>query len=330
MKKKSAPDILPRLDFMPDPVPLPKWNVSNVMGLVARAGEILSPEESAVLNAVVVLIKSKLDPDDYEVLYRMLTNSNIILNFSLSTLTLPNKPIPINKESVQLSEEFNDDLAFSFDMDQPQPITSSPLPNQDKLSFSLKIQLRGIMKPPIWREVIIPANLTFYQLHDVIQILFGWDGSHIWQFQEKPYDHGYIIGPTDSDSRLFSDTVSDDADRTSVSTILKKAGDKMVYVYDFSDDWVHDISLRQVVEQPSDHCECIKWKSDNPIENIGGIHGLLRYREMCDPKIKLTKKVEREFLDTTGFKTLTQFREFMLSRRFDLTEVNRLLYSLNR
>ena len=45
----------------------------------------------------------------------------------------------------------------------------------------LKIALR-YPKPPIWRRVEVPDTLTFRELHFVLQILFDWENSHLFEF----------------------------------------------------------------------------------------------------------------------------------------------------
>lgn len=36
--------------------------------------------------------------------------------------------------------------------------------------------------PPVWRRVIIPDQITFFELHKIIQILFDWDDVHLHGF----------------------------------------------------------------------------------------------------------------------------------------------------
>ena len=36
--------------------------------------------------------------------------------------------------------------------------------------------------PPVWRRVIIPDQITFFELHKIIQILFDWDDAHLHGF----------------------------------------------------------------------------------------------------------------------------------------------------
>jgi hypothetical protein len=37
--------------------------------------------------------------------------------------------------------------------------------------------------PPIWRRLLVPASLTLGQLHVVLQVAMGWDGSHPHEFR---------------------------------------------------------------------------------------------------------------------------------------------------
>src|SRR5262249_27112762 len=46
----------------------------------------------------------------------------------------------------------------------------------------LKVSLAG-SRPPIWRRVRLPVTSTLGDLHNVIQVLFGWDGDHLHVFQ---------------------------------------------------------------------------------------------------------------------------------------------------
>ncbi len=47
--------------------------------------------------------------------------------------------------------------------------------------YLLKIQLLDI-EPVIWRRFVVPAGITMDRLHDVIQIVMGWTGSHLHEF----------------------------------------------------------------------------------------------------------------------------------------------------
>lgn len=112
---------MPRLDLMPEPVILPQWNAGNIIKMVAKGRKGLSPEEIEIIAAVVLLIKNNLDPDDYEIIFRMLSNSKHLLNFQP---TPPSKrtATPRTPRVVIEQDNFDDEdyLPFSFDIDQPE------------------------------------------------------------------------------------------------------------------------------------------------------------------------------------------------------------------
>jgi pRiA4b ORF-3-like protein len=51
--------------------------------------------------------------------------------------------------------------------------------------YQIKVELRGA-KPPIWRRLEVPADISLARLHAVIQTAFGWCDSHLHVFQ-TPY-----------------------------------------------------------------------------------------------------------------------------------------------
>jgi Plasmid pRiA4b ORF-3-like protein len=48
--------------------------------------------------------------------------------------------------------------------------------------YRLKVSLRGI-SPMIWRRLLVPDDLTLYELHRVLQIAVGWEDYHLHAFR---------------------------------------------------------------------------------------------------------------------------------------------------
>ena len=48
--------------------------------------------------------------------------------------------------------------------------------------YRLKVSLRGI-SPMIWRGLLVPDDLTLYELHRVLQMTVGWEGYHLHAFR---------------------------------------------------------------------------------------------------------------------------------------------------
>lgn len=164
----------------------------------------------------------------------------------------------------------------------------------------LKIQMQGVTKPPVWREVTIPSNFNFTQLHRAIQTVFCLGDYHLWQFGHRAYDADLQIGPDIEDNEF-----TDDADKTYVTEYLSEVGDKLVYVYDFGDDWTFDVKVQKVMEEP---CECPRltnWKGDlQPMEDSGGMYAYVDFRKFQENSKTWTKKQKKAFAEKLGFDDL--------------------------
>jgi len=66
---------------------------------------------------------------------------------------------------------------------------AKPASNAPGQILQLKITLKGA-KPPIWRRVLAPDNLTLEQLHTVIQIAMGWSDGHLHRFEINGVSYG--------------------------------------------------------------------------------------------------------------------------------------------
>ena len=86
----------------------------------------------------------------------------------------------------------------------------------------LKVSLAQA-RPPIWRRVRLPAAATLADLHQVIQVLFGWDGDHLHLFQagKKQYADQFtgLEGTGDEQAVRIRDVLT--------------PGGKIGYTYDF-------------------------------------------------------------------------------------------------
>ena len=59
---------------------------------------------------------------------------------------------------------------------------ASGVPRSVDQVAQLKVALSQV-RPPIWRRVLLPATATLGDLHEMIQVLFGWDGDHLHVFE---------------------------------------------------------------------------------------------------------------------------------------------------
>lgn len=226
------------------------------------------------------------------------------------------------KNLVDDGEEMLDD--FDDNMMPPFRAPSKPrkpLPDADQKTIRLKIQLSGVKKPPMWREIEMPADSTFERLHEAIQIVTGLEDCHLWQFQDRPYDHGFAISYPygEGPDGMGIEDCTDNAATTQLTAFLKKPSDRLSYVYDFGDDWIFDVTVKAILHRKTDRVTCTGWKSDlQPMEDMGGVYSYLCMRDAISPddphKIIVSDDLaEKLYIDDTD-----EFSDYVSSCFFDL------------
>ncbi|MCF8150780.1 MAG: plasmid pRiA4b ORF-3 family protein [Burkholderiaceae bacterium] len=136
----------------------------------------------------------------------------------------------------------------------------------------LRIDLAHL-KPPVWRRLEVPANITLTQLHRVIQMAFDWDDSHMHSFeiagrrygQAMPDPFGVDLDELDERKFLLRDVAG--------------VGNRFTYTYDFGDDWHHLVKVEKILAPTpgTRYPRCTAGKNAAPPEDCGGPWG---YAEM--------------------------------------------------
>lgn len=139
--------------------------------------------------------------------------------------------------------------------------------------FQFKIKLRGVSKPPVWRKVDVPANITFDLFSQIIQDAFGWYGHHLWHFTPNAYGTYPVIAIPLPKDTLWAEDPDLNAEETKLSRIFRNEGDKFTYTYDFGDDWIHEIVLEKITDEESNKVYLLKAKGATPLEDNGGVMG---------------------------------------------------------
>jgi len=139
----------------------------------------------------------------------------------------------------------------------------------------IRIELKGI-SPSIWREILVPALYSFWDLHVAIQDAMGWLDYHLHEFRfgGSSRDDAILIGiPDDGD---WEDTPEVQAGwDIPIIDFLSEAGDRAEYEYDFGDGWVHEITLLGIEsrEKGQRYPKCVAGERGCPPEDCGGIPG---------------------------------------------------------
>jgi hypothetical protein len=152
--------------------------------------------------------------------------------------------------------------------------------------LQIKIDLDG-SNPKITRTVLVRDDMSFYDLHSVIQAAMGWYNCHLHQFHIGQMYRGIIIGHGDEDRDSdFGDWGELEGNEILLSEYLK-AGTKIKYEYDFGDGWFHTIAVQKVLpfDASIKYPALVKGKNACPPEDCGGIGGYYDLIETVnDPK----------------------------------------------
>jgi hypothetical protein len=143
--------------------------------------------------------------------------------------------------------------------------------------FRLKVRLRDV-RPPIWRRIEVPGNVTFAKLHHILQAAMGWTDSHLHEFIVG----GRHIGRPGDD---FGGDVENEA-RVRLEEVAA-AKSKLTYWYDFGDDWWHDITVERVGPREAgvEYPRLLAGERSAPPEDVGGVGGYEEFLEaVADPK----------------------------------------------
>jgi hypothetical protein len=182
--------------------------------------------------------------------------------------------------------------------------------NGKRRAWQLKVSLRGVSKPPVWRRLLVPPGMRLDQLHFVIQTAMGWMDSHMHTFETTAGEYG--VRDPELDVR--------DERRVRVRDVLSAAGERMAYTYDFGDNWAHDVVLEKIVETDPDGRlpVCVAGRGLCPPEDCGGPWGYADLREaIADP----SHEEHEDMLEWLGLEDAADFDP----AEFDLSLVNEML-----
>jgi len=140
--------------------------------------------------------------------------------------------------------------------------------------YQIKVTLKDI-RPPIWRRVQVPSNISLNKLHRLLQAVMPWDDYHLHQFIVD----GVYYGEPDPDDDFGFELKSDGTAK--LNQAASGAGARFIYEYDFGDGWEHEIVVEKIVppEAGIKYPICLAGKRACPPEDCGGIPGYARFLE---------------------------------------------------
>lgn len=155
----------------------------------------------------------------------------------------------------------------------------------DVVTCRVRVELKET-NPPAWRRIEVVSDLNLAEVHDILQVVFGWTDSHL---------HGFAAGPefrsNEAERYLcpFDEEEGDDDGvpeaQVRLGEVLAEPGDMLAYAYDYGDNWEHLLTLEAVLprEDGAPRAVCAGGRRDGPAEDCGGVHGYELIAAATDP-----------------------------------------------
>jgi hypothetical protein len=142
------------------------------------------------------------------------------------------------------------------------------------------------LETPCYRRIIIPMDCSFSQFHIALQTLFCWQGYHLYDFLPETCPDGrpkQTLAGSPQEDEFEDGTTCSDAD-VLLSEVFPERK-KIIYNYDFGDDWIHEIKLVEIKDYRYNYPQCLMAEGDAPPEDVGGPGGYAELlRVLADPK----------------------------------------------
>jgi hypothetical protein len=182
--------------------------------------------------------------------------------------------------------------------------------------YQLKVTLLGT-RPPIWRRLLVPADLTLAQLHSVVQAAMGWQDGHLHEFSIGQRR----FGRPDPEDQFMGVPSAENEATVRLAGILGRVVSKAIYTYDFGDSWEHSIVLEKElpVDPNTTYPICTGGKLACPPEDCGGVPG---FYDLVDALADPNHERHEEVLEWIG--------DDFNSQAFSVDEVNQMLAPLSR
>ncbi len=181
--------------------------------------------------------------------------------------------------------------------------------------YEFQITLQEI-EPPIWRRFQVRDSTSLGTLHEIVQIVMGWEDGHMHEFVWGSTHYG----PAEPELGLETR----DEEKATLAKLKMKIGDVLGYVYDFGDNWLHDLELEAILPPVpgAKYPICLEGERACPPEDCGSVPGYENIVRILALAPKKRTEDDLEMLDWLGDDYDPEF--------FDIDSVNTYLAQFSR
>ena len=233
-----------------------------------------------------------------------------MMDYSMKHGTFPDD---FNPEDVMLDEDDHDDAEEDFDddefndtdgFDDEEYLLGLRLPEakfigKPKREFHIRIKLNNA-PVKIWRELVVPSNITLELLAYFLLDAMGWRHEHLYQFVGK-HDTYYLNSHQMKEEQngpfaFFTRAQYRNSEKTTLEMVLSPKGERLKFEYDFGDSWTHDLWVkgeRDYAPGEEPVIKLLKGQGACPPEDCGGVWGYADLLELSKKARKTADDKER-------------------------------------
>ena len=172
-----------------------------------------------------------------------------------------------------------------------------------------------------WRRVITPVDITFKQLHIILQAVFGWKSYHLYNFNIFDEAGKCVLNVISEFEEVYEPREECQMCLDSEVNLSEYAKQqyKIAYCYDYGDNWEHEITIRGTnTDYNKNYPVCLMGEGNAPPEDVGGISGYEEYLKiMADP-------------NHAEYETMQKWAQSQWYKNFDMDLINRRLKDILR
>lgn len=133
-----------------------------------------------------------------------------------------------------------------------------------------KISVKGL-KPPVWRRLQVHSDITFDQLHTIIQVAFDWSDTYVQEFRMLRHNEekmNVLIGSQEHDPFFMVPNMDFVQEEQILADWFVTEQDKALYTYYCDGVYELEILLEKIVpiETDTHYPRCIKAMRQSPSE----------------------------------------------------------------
>ncbi|MDA8226624.1 MAG: plasmid pRiA4b ORF-3 family protein [Desulfitobacterium hafniense] len=172
-----------------------------------------------------------------------------------------------------------------------------------------------------WRRIITPVDITFKQLHAIIQVAFNWKSSHLYGFNIFDPAGKCVLNVISEFEEVYEPPqdvkILIDSEVKLPEYVHEQY--KIDYCYDYGDNWEHEIIIREMINYyEKNYPVCLMGEGNAPPEDVGGISGYEEFLAIIsDPKHE-------------DYENTRRWAQGQWYRDFDIDLVNRRLKNILR